>query len=191
MSLLYRPDFEIDTDTSVRFTCSAAVAVCESIRKVTSLNAEIKWVNDIYIGQKKVCGILTELVRENDKTYVIVGIGVNLVSSSLPTEISKTACALYNSNEPDIPKALRAELASEIINRFDELYKDIPIKDNSLVSIYRGLSFIEGKEIDIIRPNGLVSAEAVRICDDFSLEVRYGDTHIENLTSGEVSLRIK
>ncbi len=190
MSLIYSPDFDTDTDTSVRFTCSAAVAVCESIRSVTLLNAEIKWVNDIYINEKKVCGILTELVREADKSYVIVGIGVNLISSAVPSELAQIASSLYTQGDRDIPSGLRTLLASEIINRFDRLYSDIST-ESGLIERYRALSLIQGREIDVIKKDGLLSAKAVQICDDFSLEVEYPNGEKERLTSGEVSLKLK
>ncbi len=190
MSLLCRPDFEINAETSVRFTCSAAVAVCESIRSVTGLNAEIKWVNDIYISDKKVCGILTELVREGDEIFVIVGIGVNLISSDIPSEIGQIASALYASGGKNAPSDLRSLLASEIIKRFDKLYTEIP-SGGTLIDSYRRISLIEGKEIEIIRSGYVYSAVAKRICDDFSLEVEYSDGRLERLISGEVSLKLK
>lgn len=75
MSLLLRPT--LTTDNSVLITTSAAVAVCEAIEKILSKTPQIKWVNDIYIDGKKVCGILTEAslgLESGMLEYVVLGI---------------------------------------------------------------------------------------------------------------------
>ena len=71
MSLLFTPP---DAADSGRTTIAAAVAVCRAIEETTALTPKIKWVNDLFLGGKKVCGILAEAVGRD----VIVGIGVNL-----------------------------------------------------------------------------------------------------------------
>lgn len=60
-SLLLRP--HCTAEKSLFITTTAAVAVCEAIEQVTGLNPQIKWVNDVYLNEKKVCGILTGSFR--------------------------------------------------------------------------------------------------------------------------------
>lgn len=71
MSLLFSPP---DIAATGAITLSAAVAVCRAIEECTALRPKIKWVNDLFLSGKKVCGILAEAVGRD----VIVGIGVNL-----------------------------------------------------------------------------------------------------------------
>ena len=80
LSILLRPK-EIATNELTNLTSMAAVAACETIEEVSGQTPGIKWVNDIYIGGRKVSGILTEasISMENVSVeYVVVGIGFNV-----------------------------------------------------------------------------------------------------------------
>ena len=80
-SVLLRPGFS--ADTCLKITTAAAVAMAKAIEDISQKQTKIKWVNDIYIGSKKVCGILTEAafnIETNQLDYAIVGIGVNLLN---------------------------------------------------------------------------------------------------------------
>ncbi len=188
MSVLYLPKTKIKADDAVKMTCSAAVAVCESIRKLTTLDAKIKWVNDIYIDDKKVCGILTE-GKTDDKgyfEYFVLGVGVNIRSSAVPCEIENVASSLYGENDK-IPVNLQAELCAEIICRFEEIFED---ESFGLLEKYREYSMLYGREIDIIGALATARATVLGICDDFSLEVKYQNGETTKLHSGEISLRV-
>ncbi len=188
MSVLYMPKDKIKAEEAVKITCSAAVAVCESIRSLTSLDAKIKWVNDIYINDKKVCGILTE-GNINDSgcfEYFVLGVGVNIRSSSVPSEINDTARALYSKNEK-APKNILSELCINIIKRFESLYGT---ERPELIRKYREYSMLFGREVTVIGGAVNREAEVLDVCDDFSLKVKYQNGDIERLASGEVSLRL-
>ena len=80
MSLLLRPE-NCSPAVAVKFTTMAAVAACRAIEKVSQKKAQIKWVNDVYIEDKKVCGILTEgavSLEKGSLEYVILGVGINV-----------------------------------------------------------------------------------------------------------------
>ena len=88
MSLMYHPDTSLSENLSV--TAAAAVAVVRAIEKLTDMRPQIKWVNDIFINGKKVCGILTEAVTDFESgtdLSVIVGIGINVTTESFPPEV--------------------------------------------------------------------------------------------------------
>ncbi len=192
MSLLYRPMGK--TLDTVKVTAAAAVAVCESIRAVTGLNAEIKWVNDIYVDGRKVCGILTEGALSADGNgydYIIVGIGVNLISHSTPDEIDGIASSLYNDGDASVPKALRQTLCTEIVNLFDSLFTELPASADKIYELYRLRSFIPGREINVISSAGVRSAAAIELLPDFTLRVKYDSGEEGILSSGEVSLKLK
>ncbi len=189
MSALYLPKKKLRSEESVKITCSAAVAVCESIRSITSLDAKIKWVNDIYISDKKVCGILTEGKVGDDGCfeYFVLGVGVNLRAARVPCEIGHIASSLYGENEK-MPKNILPELCAEIVERFEECFKN---SDKAgLLKKYREYSMLYGREIELVSAVETCEALVLDICDDFSLEVKHKDGNIQRLNSGEISLKI-
>ncbi|MDO4265629.1 MAG: biotin--[acetyl-CoA-carboxylase] ligase [Eubacteriales bacterium] len=166
-------------------TVAAAVAVTRAIEQFTDETPGIKWVNDIWIGDRKVCGILSEGISDFENgtlEAVIVGIGINVdtKASVFPEEVRKVAASL------DTVHASRnqivAAVASELFQLFGELGKP------ELMDEYRRKSLILGREIywdDVLgRHTGLAAA----INDAGNLEVETGEGRIV-LSSGEVSIR--
>lgn len=103
---------------SLEITAAAAVAVCRAVEKVCQVSLNIKWVNDLYLENKKVCGILTEAVTDfetGDIEFVVVGIGLNVYEpeKGFPEEIRDTAGAILSGNK----KTDRNRLAGEIVNQ--------------------------------------------------------------------------
>lgn len=95
MSLLLRPKDDFAPDRASMLTLVAALATAEAIERVTGHDAGIKWPNDIVVNNKKVCGILTEMSADNDGIcYVVIGIGINVNTTTFPEEIKNTATSL-------------------------------------------------------------------------------------------------
>ena len=93
MTLLLRPRFR--PEHASRMTLLAAMAVTCGIRRVTGLDAGIKWPNDVVVNGHKVCGILTEMNTEVDYiNYVVIGIGINVNQKEFPEEIREIAGSL-------------------------------------------------------------------------------------------------
>ncbi len=129
MSILERP--AISSEEVIFLTTTAAVAVCEAIESVCGFKegtCGIKWVNDIFIGGKKVCGILTESSFSTDKDgrpvteFCVVGIGINCYEpeGGFPEDIKNTAGALMSEHK----EGLRNSLCREILKRFEVYYKE-------------------------------------------------------------------
>ena len=117
LSILIRP--ETDLAGAVPVTSAAAVAVCEAVRELTGRDAGIKWVNDIYIGEKKICDILTEAAAsmEAGGLYsVVIGIGVNFRADpeAFPEEVKERVGWIYGKDDASVT---RNELAAAIIDR--------------------------------------------------------------------------
>ncbi len=192
MSLLLHP--QIPASESLHLTTLAAVAVSEAIENVCKINADIKWVNDIYVNHKKVCGILTE-ASINNKTfslnYAIVGIGINVEEpdGGFDREISSIAGALYKTKKA--PKDTYNRLIASIIERFFYYYLNSDKKN--FLSEYKKRSCIIGRKIYIIEnifePNKLIGATALDIDEECHLIVRLNDGTIKELSSGDVSIR--
>ena len=198
LSILLRPE-GVSAKQALRFTTMAAVAVANSIEAVSGKEAGIKWVNDIYVNGRKVCGILTEGsfdIETGNLDYAVVGIGVNVVApdDGFPAESAGIAGAVY---DPDESKCSRNQLAAEIIRRFFELYrKSLTPEEESAaepgyMKDYRRMCFVTGREIDVIKPRGVkLRAQALGLDSECRLLVRYEDGSTEMLDSGEISIRV-
>lgn len=189
LSLLLRP--EMQAVDAVRLTACAAVAVAEAIEALSGREAQIKWVNDIFVGGRKVCGILTEASVDCESGmmhYVIVGIGVNthVPDGNFPEELRGIAGAAFGS-EP-VPE-LRCRLAAEILDRLSD-YAANPAAP-AVFEGYRRRSLVLGKEINILSPGREPQpAVAVDLGKDYSLLVRLPDGSTRRLNSGEVSVKV-
>ncbi len=184
MSILLRP--ALRAADSVLITAAAAVAVAEAIERISGRRAGIKWVNDILLDGKKVCGILTESALEPDGTiqYVALGIGVNVLPppGGLPDEISDVACAVF---EGGAPQGAREHLAAAIL---DGVYRYRALRAREFLPAYRRRSTILGKPILVALGEEKIPARAVAIDDDCRLIVETRDATFP-LCAGEVSVR--
>ena len=185
--LLMPPEF--NSAGVVKVTTISAVAVCKAIEEMTGKQPKIKWVNDIFIDDRKVCGILSEASYElegNKLEYAIVGIGLNLYPprNGFPDALASVAGSVL-----DAPGQIsRNKLVAKILSNFTELY----FAENPLeyVEEYRKRCFVIGKDIDIISGKSVIKARAIAVNDDCSLQVRYPDGREQALSSGEISIRV-
>ncbi len=186
MSLLLRP--KMPAKNALNLTTAAAVAVARAIEKVCGVEPKIKWVNDIFVGSKKVCGILTEAavnIETGGVQYAVVGIGVNVEEpkSGFPKDLKGIAAALTNS------AGFKNSLAAEILNEFYEFYNNGELK-GEFYNEYRSRLFILGKRVEVMKNGEVKTALACDISPDFCLLVEYDDGTSESLSSGEVRLRL-
>ncbi|HOO22235.1 MAG TPA: biotin--[acetyl-CoA-carboxylase] ligase [Clostridia bacterium] len=166
----------------------AAVAVSRAIENLGFPDVKIKWVNDIYLNNKKVCGILTEGVSDNEGNYyAVVGIGINLSppAGGFPSEIRDTATALFS--EP-VPESVKNALLTSVLDNISALYPTL--SEKSFLAEYRARSCLIGKSITITSGNRVFEAVAVDINDDFELVVKTAETGDIALNSGDVQIKI-
>lgn len=189
LSILLRPD--ILAKDALSLTTMAAVATANAIDSVSHKEALIKWVNDIYIDEKKVCGILAESSFNSDGEhldFVVVGIGINVSppKGGFPEELKDIATSVFDHNEINEKKEL---LISEFLNNFITIYKDSNHKE--YLKQYIAKSCVLGNEIFVIKDNTSKAATAIEIDDNCRLKVRYFDNSEEWLSFGEISTKIK
>lgn len=181
MSLVIHPDSSLQN--AVTATTAAAVAVCRAIEALTDITPEIKWVNDVYVNGRKICGILTEAVTDFESgtvSSVIIGIGVNITTSDFPKDVENAG-------------ALNADIRrSELIAKItDELLK-ITLGDySSFINYYRTHSMIIGREITFYENGTASSATALEIDETGGLVIRTPDGETRTLRSGEITVRRK
>ena len=186
MSLLITNAGELGSFTSV--TAFAAVAVARAIERVCGLRVDIKWVNDIYYKGKKLGGILTEGALSSDMrtaSYVIVGIGINVLRSDLPDEVAEIASSIEDMTGVRVDRGLLiAEIAAELERGIDNPSAQATVEE------YRRRSFLVGREVTVHKLGGSYSARVVGIGDDMSLKLLLPDGSEEDLITGEVSVRV-
>ena len=189
ISILLQPD--IPAEESLFLTTSAAVATARAIEDVSDKRALIKWVNDIYLEDKKTCGILTEgafNVETGKLDYAIVGIGINVCipDGGFPDNIKDIATAIFDKQTDSINK--RSILIANLLDYFMEYYKDF--KSKSYVKEYIERSMIIGKTITVIEGSKTSVAKAIDIDKNCRLKVQFEDGTTKWLSSGEVSTKI-
>lgn len=189
VSALLRPQLPPAEVTD--FTAWVAVAVCDGIQAACGVRPRIKWTNDIVLGGRKLCGILTELGLEGESNaldYLITGIGVNVnqrTEDFLP-EVRPIAVSL--AQELGRP-VRRAELAVEIIRALDRMYAGFPDNKAEYLARYRADCLTPGNQVQLITPVSREEAFALEIDDQFRLVVEYPDGRRAALSAGEVSVR--
>ncbi len=184
MSFILRPT--LSPKDALHLTTIAAVAVAETAEALLCDTVDIKWVNDVYYKGKKVCGILTESAfdEKGNLSYVIVGIGVNLLSpkGGFPTPIENIAGSLLEAPL----KSARSRLAAGILERFFAYYTHF--KDKAYIEPYKKRSFLTGRTVEVLCGDARYPAKVLGIEDDLALSVELSDGTVKKLASGEVSI---
>ena len=173
---------------ATRITARAAVALARAAEKASDIHTDIKWVNDIYRGGKKLAGILVEGAMQNngETPYIITGMGINVYKNAISEEISDIATSIESETGLLIE---REKLAAEIIREF--LYVTENMSDGELFSEYSERSFIIGKEVTVMKFSESYGAKVLELLPDYSLKIQRQNGETENLFTGEVSLKIK
>ncbi len=184
MSLLLRPTLTVGD--ALLLTTAAAVAVADAIAAVIGRETGIKWVNDLYLDGRKVCGILTEssLGLDGRLAWAVVGIGINVRTpqTGFPPELADIAGALLPADAPD----LRPQLAAEILDRCGALFAGLP--EPAHLDEYRRRSILIGHAVTLSTTGELVTVEGID--DACRLLVRDAAGAVRAISTGECSVRM-
>ena len=179
MSLHIQPNLPYEKLPS--YTLLVAAAVYKAIKNLTMIEVDIKWVNDIYLKNKKIAGILTEAMTSVETglvTDVIIGLGINFSIADFPEELKEKAGSLFMPPAP----ITRNELISEIWRCF---YQTAP---EELLYLYKEHSLVLGREVSFIQDQTKKKGVAKDISDKGQLLIQLDDQTEIWLNSGEISL---
>ncbi|WP_034551305.1 biotin--[acetyl-CoA-carboxylase] ligase [Carnobacterium funditum] len=187
MSLILKPN--LTTTDATLVTTAAAVAVCLAIEKITTKKPKIKWVNDIYLDDYKISGILTEAVTNFENgtiDTIILGIGLNFRTPivGFPTELKPIAGSLLSEEHTEIT---RNNLIAEIINQFYQIYQDIGKRD--FLNDYKERCFVFGKTINFKQGKQEFNAIPIDIDQQGGLVVKMKDGQLRTLSYGEIAIQ--
>ena len=168
-------------------TSLTAVAVAEAIERVADADVKIKWVNDLYLGGKKICGILCEAgmgMEAGQLDYVVAGIGVNTGETAFPRELEQIATSIANETgrTPD-----RNRLIAEISNRLEERFGQL--ETGEFLEESRRRSNVIGQQVTVLEGGRQYPAMAEGIDGQGRLLIRT-EEGTACLGFGEVSLRL-
>lgn len=171
-------------------TPAAAVAAARAIEEVFGVRVGIKWVNDLFIGERKVCGILTEAAMDMENGSVdsaALGIGINITMphEGYPAAIRNIAAPVTGRTHG--ADSQRCRLIASTLDNFWAFYENLAKRE--FLDEYRTRSVVLGRDVYVIHGDERKPAHAIAIDDDCKLVVRYADGETAALGSGEVSVR--
>jgi BirA family biotin operon repressor/biotin-[acetyl-CoA-carboxylase] ligase len=185
MSIILRPSPRLENPTLV--TAYTAVSVCEAIEALAGKLPGIKWVNDIFLKGKKICGISTEAVTDFESgcmQWIVVGIGINFTqpADGFPEGLRDIAGAVFSDGKPPVS---RNRLAADIINRMSGFNGDCD--GGTVFAEYRKRLITPGRRITVSGTGTPFEADALDIDDAGRLIVKKDDGETLTLLAGEVS----
>ena len=187
LSMLLRPSTEAECVQSL--TAGTAVAVCRAVERVCGVAPGIKWINDLFLKGKKICGILCESsVKSGSAEYVVLGIGLNVITrpQDFPEELRGTAGSLYSQTGIVYE---RGKLISAMISELSAMYEAWKTDPCALLDDYRRRCIVLGKTVEVSPvTGGVFTAAAEEISDDFGLVLRLPDGSTSTVHSGAVSI---
>ncbi len=187
MTMVLRP--KVTLLEASKLTIVTGVAIAKTLYDEFDINVGIKWPNDLLIGTKKICGILTEAVTDYDKVKAVlvgVGIDVNIEEEDIPdklaniaTTVKKETNIIYN----------RAEIMRRFFKIFEDLYEEYK-NDNFkyIISEWRRLSSTTGNRVKVYKDGKAIKADAVGITNSGALIIETDDGKLEKITSGECDI---
>ena len=185
-SLLLRPKGVL-AQQGTSLTAMAAVAMCEAVKELSGKPTGIKWVNDIYVNGKKVCGILTEAsmgLESGRLDYVILGVGVNVYppETGFPESLIDKAGVVFDEMQDD----MKNRLIALFLENFGAYY--LKQSEKSYIEKYKEYSLVTGKQIQVLSEYGKREAYVLGIDDDCRLLVEYENGERATLSCGEISI---
>ena len=187
MSVILHP--EVSAEKSVLVTTASSLAVCRAVESLTGQRCDIKWVNDIYCRQRKICGILTEAVTNfetGEIESVVLGIGINFRrrDDDFPEDIRGKAGAVFQEETGGVT---RNHLVAEILNELGQL--DEMLRTGNFIAEYKARSLVLGKTVTLLSGGKERRAVVRDIGGSGALLVTYEDGTQGEISTGEVSVR--
>jgi BirA family transcriptional regulator, biotin operon repressor / biotin---[acetyl-CoA-carboxylase] ligase len=182
-SIVLRP--KIENIFFPLITLMTAVAVADVLRELYNLKPDIKWVNDVHINEKKICGILAETVETTKNLAVIVGIGINLKSSNFPPEIAEIATSIEAETGQKVETEELLNALTRFLNYFYEILKSESGAKRIVDEWTKRSSYAFGKAVRVRLENETVTGTTDGLEENGALRVKT-DADIRIIVAGDV-----
>ena len=185
MTVILRPELHsADTDL---FTVCAGCAVCRAVEELSGTKPQIKWVNDVYLEGKKICGILSEATADFESgtvDSVVTGIGINISTEDFPEGLGGKAGSICAGTGTGA--VTRARLAAAV---YRELMGCLERRRSDNIADYKARSLVLGREVGFVMNNVHYFGKAVDIDENGQLVVVTENGEMK-LNSGEISIKL-
>lgn len=185
VSIFLKPNLSIQQ--SLKVTACASVAIFQTIQQNYHLDCAIKWVNDVYLQDKKIAGVLCEASLELNTAsldYMIIGMGINVHSYTMPEDIQDIAGCVEDFSPLKIE---RNRLLHDLLQHFYTYYTQI--EENTFLPIYKQNSYVLFQDIIVHEKNKTYEARVLDIDENANLIIQKKDKSLSALSSGEISIR--
>lgn len=189
MSIILNLKKEKKIFNSSFITTAAAMAMSKSIEEISNENTQIKWVNDVFINGKKVCGILTEgafSFEDGKLDYAVIGIGVNVnfPKDGFPKELNNIAASINSKNNAN--SNTKSDIRNILVAKILENLYDYYFNDVNFYEEYKKRSFLIGKKVSININNKEHIVKVLDIDKTFALVAKFQDGKIDKIVSGSI-----
>lgn len=187
MSLIIRPQ-ELTYNDPTIVTAYAAVVVSNVIEELTGKKIGIKWVNDLFYNEKKVCGILTEAVTDFESgqiEWIVLGIGLNISTSDIvfSEEVKQKAGSIFKENEISVN---RNKLVATLLEELLTVHKKLSVTD--LMTEYKVKSIVLNKNVMIQQGQESYRVKVIDIDDQGQLIIETESGKKKSFSSGEIRI---
>ncbi len=182
-SIVLRPSFESRSFPLI--TLMAGVAVYESLRQL-GIEADIKWVNDLLVNEKKICGILAETAETPGGLAVVVGIGINLTSANFRPEIAALATSIEEVIGAAVTPAEAADLVARYLSHFYSVLAGPDGGSQILGDWEKRSSYFRGKQVRVITGSETVTGTTDGLEQNGALRIARPDGSVTIIQAGDV-----
>ena len=186
ITYILRP--QMPAEQAVMLTSLAAVAVARAVEAVSGLEVGIKWVNDLYVNGRKLCGILCEASMDFESgmlEYAVLGIGINVARMDFPPELAEIATSIGNECQAQVS---RSRLIAEISNQLEALYPQL--ETGAFMAENRARSIVIGRDVTVLRGDASIPAHVLDIDAQGRLVART-ESGVIRVGAGEISLKLR
>ncbi|MEG2638724.1 MAG: biotin--[acetyl-CoA-carboxylase] ligase, partial [Clostridiales bacterium] len=164
-----------------------AVGICRGLDFYPGLGPGIKWPNDILIGRRKLCGILSEMKAEPNKLhYAIIGVGLNIRTTELSEDIARIAVGMEEILTEDVDKkTLLCHLLKGMEDVYDEFFQG---KYDDIREEWEERSLLMNKKVKVETANGAITGVVVGLSDEGFLRIRLDSQKIAQVISGDITV---
>lgn len=182
-SIILRP--KVDVKHLPLITLMTGVAVYDTLKEI-GLKPDIKWVNDLLIGEKKISGILAETVETPIGIAVIVGIGINLTWQNFTDEIAATATSIEAENGKKTSQDQVAEILTKYLIYFYDMLSQEHGSADVLQEWQKRSSYFSGKSVRVTVADKTIEGVTDGLEENGALRVKTRDGSVKIIQAGDV-----
>jgi BirA family biotin operon repressor/biotin-[acetyl-CoA-carboxylase] ligase len=183
-SVLLRPKFSADRWPLITFV--AALSVSDALLESANLETDIKWPNDLLASERKICGILAEVIETEEGRAVVLGMGVNVTREAFPEELSSVAISVEEATGRTVEASTILHFLLRALIRWYPLLAEIDGDERIIAEWTSRSSYAEGKLVKVVNGDETLTGTTKGLAADGAL-ILETDKGIVTVRAGDVS----